>query len=181
MIIMGALFLASGAELLTFIGTGIFMSITLLIVVVLFSIIGYFSWMRLPSDRRLFWNSVFKRGRRLGYWQPLLMIGFVSFYLNWQGLISGLLIYLKSLGGHWLAQGSMSCSPNHWVLPFICWTGWHLQLLMPSGGATEVFGHALDLALLCNFWWFPFILDGWGWRHLMNSYKWAYSAISSMV
>jgi len=51
---MGALFLASGAELLTFIGTGIFMSITLLIVVVLFSIIGYFSWMRLPSDRRLF-------------------------------------------------------------------------------------------------------------------------------
>jgi hypothetical protein len=65
-ILIGSLFLASGAALLAYIGSGISMSITLLIVVILFTIVGRTFWKRLPNDRQAFLRSRIQAGIKAG-------------------------------------------------------------------------------------------------------------------
>ncbi|GAA4409197.1 hypothetical protein GCM10023187_32130 [Nibrella viscosa] len=66
--LIGSLFLASGVALLTYIGTGISMALTLLVVVLLFGTIGWLVWQQLPPSRRTFLS----RRLRVGVWTGLI-------------------------------------------------------------------------------------------------------------
>lgn len=64
--LFGALFLASGGALLTYIGTGISMSITLAVIVILFFSFGRIIFRRLAPERRLFLSQRLRMGAVAG-------------------------------------------------------------------------------------------------------------------